>query len=68
MLIEEISNIGKKSGYEVHAGIEGWRDTPIPVETTKEKLERIKEIDAIWMNKSGEITHVFEVENTTGDC
>jgi hypothetical protein len=66
MLIEEISNIGKKAGYQVHADIEGWRDTPISIKTTKEKLDRIKEIDTMWVNKDGEITHIFEVENTTG--
>ena len=31
----------------------------------KENLDRIKEIDVLWYNKN-EITHEFEVENTTG--
>jgi len=63
-IVEMLATIGKKSGFEVYADIEGWRRMPRLV-LPDENLERIKEIDVVWYDKA-EITHEFEVENTTG--
>jgi Tfp pilus assembly protein PilP len=63
-MIEKIAIIGKKAGFKVHADLTEWRGR-IELDLPLDKLERIKEIDAIWYNET-EITHEFEVENTTG--
>jgi len=63
-IVEMIATIGKKTRFEVYADIEGWRKMP-KFDLPDENLGRIKEIDVVWYDK-GEITHEFEVENTTG--
>jgi len=63
-IVEIIALIGKQAGYFVHADITGWR-SQLGI-NIKENLERIQEIDVIWYNEKGQITHEFEVENTTG--
>ncbi|MBX5326453.1 MAG: hypothetical protein ACQXXH_00890 [Candidatus Bathyarchaeia archaeon] len=63
-IIQMIVELGQKAGFEVYADLPDWRgklDLPL----SKEKIDRIKEIDALWM-KNGEIFYEFEVENTTG--
>jgi len=62
-LVEILAKIGKQAGFCVHADITGWRE-PLKL-NLKENLDRIQEIDVIWYNNDGEITHEFEVENTT---
>jgi len=63
-IIEMLVELGKKAGFEVYADLPEWRgklDLPL----SKEKIDRIKEIDALWLKK-GEVVYEFEVENTTG--
>ena len=63
-IVRILAILGKKAGFEVYADLPGWKHElklPLP----KQNLDRIKEIDVLWYNKN-EITHEFEVENTTG--
>jgi len=63
-IIEMLIELGEKAGFEVCADLPEWRgklDLPL----SKEKLDRIREIDALWL-KNNEIVYEFEVENTTG--
>jgi DNA modification methylase len=63
-IIEMLVELGRKAGFEIHADLPEWRgklDLALP----KDKIDRIKEIDALWL-KSGEIFYEFEVENSTG--
>jgi len=63
-IVEMLAVLGTKAGFEVYADLEGWRKMPnfgLP----EENLDRIKEIDVVWYDKN-EITHEYEVENTTG--
>lgn len=63
-IIEMLVDLGLKAGFEVFADIPEWRkDIYLPV--SKEKMDRIKEIDALWL-KNGEVVYEFEVENSTG--
>jgi len=62
-IIEMLVELGKKAGFEVYADLPEWRgklDLPL----SKEKIDRIREIDALWL-KNGEVVYEFEVENTT---
>jgi len=63
-IIEMIAQLGLKSGFEVFADIPEWRKN-IYLPVSKEKLDRIKEIDALWL-KDGNVAYAFEVENSTG--
>jgi len=63
-IIEMLVDLGKKAGFEVYADLPEWRgklDLPL----SKEKIDRIREIDALWL-KNGEVVYEFEIENTTG--
>lgn len=63
-IIQMLVELGKKAGYEVYADLPEWRrELNLPL--SREKIERIKEIDALWL-KNGEVAYEFEVENTTG--
>jgi len=63
-IVEILATIGNKIGLDVYADIENWRKMPY-FDLPNENLERIREIDVIWA-LNGNITHEFEVENTTG--
>jgi hypothetical protein len=63
-IIQMLVEIGKKAGYEVYADLPEWRrELNLPL--SQEKIERIKEIDVLWL-KNSELAYEFEVENTTG--
>ena len=63
-MVEMLAKMGRKAGFEVYADLTGWRDS-LNLSYPQEKLDRIKEIDVLWYNEQ-DITHEFEVENTTG--
>lgn len=63
-IVEILATLGTIAGFEVYADLSGWRGT-LELNLPKENLDRIREIDVVWHYK-GEITHEFEVENTTG--
>lgn len=63
-MVELLAVLGTKIGFEVHADLKEWRGA-LQLNLPKSNLDRIKEIDVVWY-KEGEITHEFEVENTTG--
>jgi DNA modification methylase len=63
-IVEMLALIGQKAGYEVHADIRGWRKDVFP-QISADNARRVKEIDVVWFNEQ-EVTHEFEVENTTG--
>lgn len=63
-IVEILAILGTKAGFEVYADLSGWRGT-FELNLPRENLDRIREIDVVWYYK-GEITHEFEVENTTG--
>lgn len=63
-IIQMLVELGKKAGFEVYADLPEWKgklDLPL----AREKVDRIREIDAIWL-KDDEVVYEFEVENTTG--
>jgi len=63
-IIQMLMELGKKAGVEVYADLPEWRGK-VDLPLSREKLDRIREIDALWL-KDGEVTYEFEVENTTG--
>jgi hypothetical protein len=63
-IVEKLALIGQEAGYEVHADIQGWRKDTFP-QTSIDNTKHVKEIDVVWFTNQ-EITHEFEVENTTG--
>lgn len=63
-IIEMIIQLGLKAGFEVFGDIPAWRrDIYLPV--SRDTLDRIKKIDALWI-RNGEVVYEFEVENSTG--
>jgi len=63
-IVEMLAEIGKKAGYNVHADLPKWRKERFPNIPLK-NVKGVKEIDVVWFTKT-QITHEFEVENTTG--
>jgi len=63
-LVELLAILGIKIGYEVYADIPEYRHE-LEFDIPPENIARIQEIDVIWY-RGNEITHEFEVENTTG--
>lgn len=63
-IVEKLALIGQQAGYEVHADIQGWRKDAFP-QISIDNTKRVKEIDVVWFTDE-EVTHEFEVENTTG--
>jgi len=64
-IIEWLADIGKKIGFEVYADVPEYRGTKLDLPLSKEKIDRIREIDALWL-KNNEVAYEFEVENSTG--
>ena len=64
-IIQMLVELGKKAGFEVYADLPQYRGTKLNLPLSKEKIDRIREIDVLWL-KNGEIVYEFEVENTTG--
>jgi len=63
-IAEILAILGEKTGFEVYADLPEWRGK-LELNLPQEQLDRIKEIDVVWY-ENGEVTHEFEVENTTG--
>ena len=63
-IVEMLAEIGEKAGFNVHADIPQWRKEKFP-RIPLENVKGVKEIDVVWFTKN-EVTHEFEVENTTG--
>lgn len=64
-IIKMLVDLGKKIGFEVYADLPEFRGMKLDLPLSKEKIDRIREIDALWL-KNGEVIYEFEVENTTG--
>jgi len=64
-IIEMLVDLGKKIGFEVYADLPEFRGMKLDLPLSKERIDRIREIDALWL-KNGEVIYEFEVENTTG--
>lgn len=65
-IIQMLVDIGKKIGYEVYAAhLPQYRGMRFDLPLSKETIDRIREIDALWL-KNKEIVYEFEVENSTG--
>jgi len=64
-IIQILVELGKKAGFEVYADLPEFRGMKLNLSLSKEKIDRIREIDALWL-KNGEVVYEFEVENTTG--
>jgi len=64
-IVSLLAEIGKKIGYDVYADLPKWRRSAHKLPVPKQNLKKVKEIDVIWYSPN-EITHEFEVENTTG--
>jgi DNA modification methylase len=63
-VVEALAVIGRSLGFEVYADLPSWRDK-LDIGLPLDKLSRVREIDVLWY-RGNEITHEFEVENTTG--
>jgi 16S rRNA G966 N2-methylase RsmD len=64
-IIEWLVDIGKKIGFEIYADLPKYRGTKLDLPLSKDKIDRIREIDALWL-KNSEVVYEFEVENSTG--
>jgi hypothetical protein len=64
-IIERLANIGKKIGFDVYADLPDYRGKKFDMPLSKDKIDRIREIDALWL-KNKEVVYEFEVENSTG--
>lgn len=58
-------DIGKKVGFDVYADLPEYRGKRFDLPLSKDKIDRIREIDALWL-KNNEVVYEFEVENSTG--
>jgi 16S rRNA G966 N2-methylase RsmD len=66
LIIKMLAEIGKKIGFEVYAAhLPEYRGMTFDLPLSKEKIDRIREIDALWL-KNNEVVYEFEVENSTG--
>lgn len=63
-IVELLAKVGKKVGLNVHADLAKHRVDKFP-NIPIDNIKGVKEIDVVWFTKSN-ITHEFEVENTTG--
>ena len=64
-IIEMLADVGKKAGFEVYADLPEYRGKKLALPLPKEKIDRIREIDAVWLEHN-EVIYEFEVENSTG--
>lgn len=76
LMIGNLAEIGKKLGYSVWVGMREQREiynnkplselceSTLDLPIQSDKIERIKNIDLIWVNEN-QIEYEFEVENTT---
>lgn len=81
LMVYHIANLGKKAGYKVWVGLQEQKfkvkDKPLSemcdyiriwrhVPENSLILDKIQQIDVLWLDGDGRITYEFEVENTTG--
>jgi len=64
-IIGWLADIGKKMGFDVYADLPEYRTKKFDLPLSKDKIDRIREIDALWL-KNNEVVYEFEVENSTG--
>jgi len=64
-IIEMLADLGKKIGFEIYADLPEYRSRKLDLPLSKDKIDRIREIDALWL-KNNEVVYEFEVENSTG--
>jgi hypothetical protein len=64
-IIQMLVDLGKKAGLDVYADLPEYRGTKLSLPLSKDKIDRIREIDALWLTNN-EILYEFEVENSTG--
>lgn len=65
LIIQMLVDLGKKAGLDVYADLPEHRGTKLDLPLSKDKIDRIREIDALWL-KDDEVLYEFEVENSTG--
>lgn len=66
LIIKMLTEVGKKIGFEVYAAhLPEYRGMSFDLPLSKDKIDRIREIDVLWL-KNSEIAYEFEVENSTG--
>lgn len=63
VIVELVSKVGEALGYKVIADIPERRVATLPFES--ENPDRVKEIDAIWLDDSKPV-YEFEIEHSTG--
>jgi len=64
-IVAWLADIGKKIGFDVYADLPEYRGKKFDLPLSKEKIDRIREIDVLWL-KNNEVIYEFEVENSTG--
>lgn len=78
MMIHFLARLGIKLGFSVFSGhpsavyeeskvsdLKGYKDLEPMKSISSDSLKKVQEIDVVW-HMDGKITHIFEVENTTG--
>jgi len=78
IMIHFLCILGIKLGFSVFSGhpsavyeetkvsdLKGYKDLGQTEDISSESIKKVQEIDVVW-HKDGKITHIFEVENTTG--
>jgi DNA modification methylase len=64
-IIEMLAELGEKAEFQVYADLPKYRNVTLDLPLSKDKIDRIREIDAVWF-KNKEVIYEFEVENSTG--
>jgi hypothetical protein len=64
-IIQMLVDVGKRGGLDVYADLPEYRGKKLDLPLSKDKIDRIREIDALWL-KNNEVVYEFEVENSTG--
>jgi hypothetical protein len=64
-IIGWLADIGKIIGFDVYADLPEYRGKRFDLPLPKDKIDRIRQIDAVWL-KNNEVVYEFEVENSTG--
>lgn len=64
IIVNNLCKLGKKCGFEVYGDTSDFRKE-LSFDIKNEFMTRIRGIDVIWFTNN-KITHIFEVENSTG--
>jgi DNA modification methylase len=64
-IVKMLADLGEKADFQVYADLPEYRNTSLNLPLSKDKIDRVREIDVLWL-KNNEVMYEFEVENSTG--